>query len=90
MLTAALWAAPFLILAGCAAYARTALRGHTGSPGPLGCLGRILAARTATAILLAAIAALTVALNTAVLAVRAGRAVRQGWRKAGQPERSRT
>jgi len=80
MLTAALWAVPVLTLAGCAAYARAALRGHTGSPGPLGCLRRILADRAARA-----------ALNTAIAALTARRKTRDAisGRKAAA-ERSRT
>ncbi len=83
MLTALLWAIPVLALAGCAAYtARAALRGHTGSPGPLGCLCRILADRAARAALNTAIAALT--------ARRKTRAAISGWKAAARPERSRT
>jgi len=83
MLTVALWAVPVLTLAGCAAYAaRTALRGHTGNPGPLGCLRRILAARAARIALNTAIAALT--------ARRKARAAISSWRDAARPERSRT
>jgi len=81
MVTAALWAVPVLALLGCAAYAaRTALRGHTGSPGPLGCLRRILAGRAAR-----------IALSTAIAALTARRKTRDaisGWKAAA--ERSRT
>jgi len=81
--TAALWAIPGLALLGCAAYAaRAALRGHTGSPGPLGCLRRILADRAARA-----------ALNTAIAALTARRKTRDaisGRKAAARPERSRT
>ena len=81
LMTAALWAIPVLALAGCAAYtARTALRGHTGSPGPIGCLRRILADRAARAALNTAIAALTALIKT--------RAAISGWKAAA--ERSRT
>jgi len=74
VLTAALWAVPVLTLAGCAAYtARAALRGHTGSPGPLGCLRRILADRAARA---------------ALTARRKTRAAISGWKAAAERSRT--
>jgi hypothetical protein len=55
--TAALWAAPVLILAGCAAYAARVLRGHAGGRGRLGCLRRTVGTRILKTLLRAAIRA---------------------------------
>lgn len=51
-MTAAAWTVTLLVLAGCAVYARTALRGHQGGAG---CLRRTAAFRTTRAVLVAAI-----------------------------------
>jgi hypothetical protein len=74
--TALLWAAPFLILAGCAAYAWCVLAGHERP----GCLRRTVAARVTRALLRAAIAILTISpVRAAVVRVR------WAWRCRGCP-----
>lgn len=55
---AAAWAAPFLVLAGCGAYAAAVLRGHRPGPGRLACLRRGAAIRAlivTTLLLIAAV-----------------------------------
>jgi hypothetical protein len=65
MVTAAAYAAAIAVLAGCAAYAWPALRGHHDGPGRLACLRRTMA-----------IHVLIIATLVAICAVHAARTVR--------------
>ena len=76
-MTAALWAAPFLVLAGCAAYALSVLPGHQRP----GCLRRTIALRVTRAVLTVLIAALSVTGAVRAAGVRA----RWAWRCRGRP-----
>jgi hypothetical protein len=81
--TAAAWTAAIAVLAGCALYTRTALRGHQPGPGRYGCLRRSITHRAATALLGAAIAILSIGwVRGAVLRAR------WAWRCRGCPPRN--
>lgn len=60
MVTAAAYAAAILVLLGCAAYARPALRGHRDGPGRFACLHRSVGIRVLIIATLAAICAVHV------------------------------